>query len=99
MTEAADVKANAPLIMFQTRLLHRCIPYCRPDAGEHTQLVYTDDSETSETLQRAIAIRFGLNVFRAAEEPDAPPEVDSRGRKPYAKAWLVTWQSKRTVVP
>ena len=99
MTEAADVKANAPVIMLQMRFIHRCIPYCRPDDGEHTQLVYTDDTETSATIQRTIGIRFGLSVFRAAEEPDAPPEVDTSRRKPYPKAWLVTWQSNRTVVP
>jgi hypothetical protein len=85
--------------MLQMRFIHRCIPYCRPDDGEHTQLVYTDNTETSATIQRTIGIRFGLSVFRAAEEPDARPEVDTSGRKPYPKAWLVTWQSKRTAVP
>ena len=78
--------------MFQTQFIHRCIPYCKPDDGEHTQLVYTDESETSETLRRTIGSRLKLNVVRAAEEPDAPPQVDTSGRKPFAKAWLVTWQ-------
>ena len=84
--------------MLQTRFIHRCIPYCRPDDGEHTQLVYTDETETSATIQRTMGIRFGLEVFRAAEEPDAPPQTDTSGKQLFAKAWLVTWQSKRTVV-
>ena len=42
--------------------------------AKHTQLVYTDETETSATIQRTMGIRFGLKVFRAAEEPDAPRE-------------------------
>jgi hypothetical protein len=85
--------------MLQMRFIHRCIPYCRPDDSEHTQLIYTDDTETSATIQLTISIFYGLHVVRAAQEPDAPSEIDSSGRKRYPKAWLVTWQSKRTVVP
>lgn len=78
--------------MLQTRFLHCCIPYCRPDDGEHTQLVYTDEHPTNESIQRIIGGRWGFKLLRVAEEPDAPPVLDPSGLKPFAKAWLVTWQ-------
>ena len=81
--------------MLETRFIHRCIPYCRPDHREHTQLVYTDENETCETLRRTLRDRWGIIVMRAAEEPDAPPQVDTSGKKPFTKAWLVTWQCEQ----
>ena len=38
-----------------------------------------------------------LALVFSGRRTDAAPEVDTSGRKPYPKAWLVTWQSKRAV--
>lgn len=77
---------------------HRCIPYCKPDLGEHTELVYTDESATEQRIRQSLGYWRGLKVIRAVEEPDAPPsdtvpqDVVQRGSKPLAKGWLVTWR-------
>lgn len=63
-----------------------------PDDGEHTELVYTDEYATDETIRQMLGERRGLNVIRAAEVPDAPPQDDTSGSRPWAKAWLVTWR-------
>ncbi|MDZ4346287.1 MAG: hypothetical protein U1E51_28065 [Candidatus Binatia bacterium] len=33
---------------------HTCMVYCRPDLGEHTELVYTDEAATEGTLWRVL---------------------------------------------
>jgi len=80
--------------MLQMRLMHRCMPYCKPDDGEHTELVYTDEHATDKTIRQTLGGRRGLNVIRAAEEPDAPPQDDTSASRLWAKAWLVTWRSE-----
>jgi len=77
--------------MLQMRFVHRCMPYCMPDEGQHTDLVYSDEEVTEETIQRMLAELRGLKVVRTGEEPDAPPKIDPSRSKPWAKAWLVTW--------
>jgi hypothetical protein len=77
---------------------HTCMPYCRPEAGEHTELVYTDESATEGTIWQSLGFHRGLKVTRAVEEPVAPAragvpqDIVQRGSKPLAKAWLVTWR-------
>ncbi|MDP2601323.1 MAG: hypothetical protein Q8S00_01835 [Deltaproteobacteria bacterium] len=51
---------------------HTCMVYCRPDLGEHTELVYTDEAATEGTLWQSLGYWRGLKVIRAREEPDAP---------------------------
>jgi len=79
--------------MFQMLgLVHRCIPYCRLERGEHTELVYGTDG--AERNLRAIVLSSrGGELIRFAEEPDAPAKTDTGGVKPYPKAWLVTWRT------
>jgi hypothetical protein len=76
-----------------TGFIHRCLPYCKPDEGEHTMLAYSSVGETEESIRCTLRDRQGLTVIRAAIEPDAPPYPDTRGVRPFAKAWLVTWRS------
>jgi len=84
--------------MANITLNHTCMAYCRPDLGEHTELVYTDETATEGTIWQSLGYWRGLKVVRAVEEPDAPPpdtvpqDVVQRGSRPLAKAWLVTWR-------
>jgi hypothetical protein len=84
--------------MSEIKINHTCMPYCRPDLGEHTELVYTDESATEGHIWQSLAYHRGLKVIRAIPEPDAPPpdrvphDVVQRSAKPLAKAWLVTWR-------
>lgn len=77
---------------------HTCMPYCRPEAGEHTELVYTDETATEGTIWQSLGYHRGLKVIRAIEEPDAPApdtvpqDIVQRGSKPLTKGWLVTWR-------
>jgi hypothetical protein len=71
--------------MLQMRFMHRCIPYCKPDEGEHTELVYSDESATDETIRQMLGERRGANVISAAEEPDAPPQNDTSGSRPVGQ--------------
>ena len=72
--------------------IHRCIPYCRPDHGEHTELMYGSNDETEAKIRTVVLSWRGGDLFRVAEEPDAPAKMDTSGLKPFQKAWLVTWQ-------
>jgi hypothetical protein len=76
--------------MLRRDFYHRCMPYCRPDEGEHTEIVYTDAVSTAENIRALFAAR-DRNVLRAEVEPDArlPTEPPSS-----AKAWLVTWREE-----
>lgn len=84
--------------MSDVKITHQCLPYCNPGKGEHTELVYTDESATEGTIAQALGFYRGLKVMRAVPEADAPPpervehDVISRGSKALAKAWLVTWR-------
>ncbi|MBI3065670.1 MAG: hypothetical protein HYY82_12150 [Deltaproteobacteria bacterium] len=84
--------------MADIQIHHRCIPYCKPDQGEHTELVYTDETASEGTIRQSLEYWRGLKVIRAVEEPDAPPpdrvhhDVVQSGSRPLAKAWLVTWR-------
>ena len=77
---------------------HKCILYCKPELGEHTELVYTDATATEGHIRQSLGFYRGLKVIRAVEEPDAPApdsvpqDIVQRGSKPLAKAWLVTWR-------
>lgn len=76
-------------------LMHRCIPYCRPEQGEHTALVYSSEDENEATIRQTLRRSRGIHVIRAAEEPDAPMQLDTSGRNLFSKAWLVTWQCEQ----
>lgn len=84
--------------MADIQIHHTCIAYCKPDRGEHTELVYTDETATEGTIWQALGYWRGLKVIRAVEEPDAPApdrvhhDVIQLGSRPLAKAWLVTWR-------
>ena len=77
---------------------HTCMAYCKPDLGEHTELVYTDETASEGTIRQSLGYWRGLKVVRAIEEPDASPphtvpqDIVQRGSRPLAKAWLVTWR-------
>ena len=75
-------------------LMHRCIPYCKPEQGEHTALVYSSEDENEATIRRTLWRYHQIHVIRLAEEPDAPIELDTSGIKPFPKTWLVIWQSE-----
>jgi hypothetical protein len=74
-------------------MIHRCIPYCQPDDGEHTELFYGTEDEGERNLRLVLSWRRG-ELIRFAEEPDAPAKIDMSGLKPFPKAWLVT---RRTI--
>ena len=84
--------------MADIQIQHVCIPYCKPDLGEHTELVYTDETAAEGKIRQALGFYRGLKVIRAVEEPDAPApdrvpqDIVQCGSKPLAKAWLVTWR-------
>ena len=77
------------MTMLLTAFIHRCIPYCRPEQDEHTEVVYTDAHSTGETIRQTLRARDGRDVIRAELEPDAPLPTEP---KDLAKAWLVTWR-------
>lgn len=58
---------------------HRCLPYCKPDEGEDTELAYTSENDTEETIKRAFDHCRDVEVTRAAIEPDAPSKMDGTG--------------------
>ena len=77
--------------MLELRLIHRCLPYCRPDEGQHTMVVYGSEDESPQSIRNMIERWDGARFVGAVEEPDINIEVDNNGRKLYAKAWLMTW--------
>jgi hypothetical protein len=57
--------------------------------------VYGSAEETEDTLRQRFGQMRDARLIRAAEEPDAPLEIDTSGNKPFAKAWLVSWKSEQ----
>ena len=74
--------------------VHACIPYCRPEHNEHTELMYGSDDETETKIRSAVLSCRAGDLIRVAEEPDAPATMDTSGSKPFSKAWLVTWREQ-----
>ena len=73
-------------------LHHRCAPYCKPELGEHTKLVYGTNDDTEENFQEMIMLWRGGEIIRFVEEPNAPPRMNETSF--YPKAWYVTWRTR-----
>ena len=65
------------------------MPYCRPEQGEHTEVVYTDAQSTGETIRQTLGAKDARNVVRDKAEPDASLPSEPSG---LSEAWLVTWR-------
>lgn len=74
-------------------LHHHCAPYCMPNKGEHTELVYGSEDESEENFQEMVTLWRCGDLIRFIEAPNAPSRMNESGR-PYPKAWYVTWRTR-----
>ena len=63
-------------------------PYCKPEQGEHTALIYTSEDENEATIRQTLRRSHRVHVIRATEEPDASMQGGHEGKKLFPKRGL-----------